>query len=82
VRAFNPWPGAFTTWQNQLLKISRAHVAPASAVQPGRRVICRGFPAIECGQGLLVLDEVQPAGKKNMPGNSFLQGARNWETAV
>ncbi len=25
VRAFNPWPGTFTTWQDNLLKIHRAH---------------------------------------------------------
>jgi len=28
--------------------------------------------------GLLVLDEVQPAGKKAMAGDRFLRGARNW----
>jgi len=27
---------------------------------------------------LLVLEEVQPPGKKRMPGNAFLAGARNW----
>jgi methionyl-tRNA formyltransferase len=27
---------------------------------------------------LLILDEVQPAGKKSMSGKSFLAGARNW----
>jgi methionyl-tRNA formyltransferase len=27
---------------------------------------------------MLVLEEVQPAGKKSMPGKAFLAGARNW----
>ena len=30
--------------------------------------------------GALVLDEVQPAGKKMMPGKSFLAGTKNWES--
>ena len=28
----------------------------------------------------LVLEEVQPAGKKSMPGKAFLSGARDWES--
>jgi len=32
-------------------------------------------------EGLLVLDEVQPAGKKAMPGEVFLRGARGWASA-
>jgi methionyl-tRNA formyltransferase len=41
-------------------------------------VVHQGLPAIAAADGLLVLDEVQPAGKKSMPGKVFLQGARNW----
>jgi len=35
-------------------------------------------PAVGTGKGILVLDEVQPAGKKSMPGKAFLAGARDW----
>ncbi len=44
----------------------------------GQRLIYRDQPAVAAGDGLLVLDEVQPAGKKSMSGKSFLAGARNW----
>jgi methionyl-tRNA formyltransferase len=81
VRAFNPWPGAFTLWEGQILKIHRAHAAgsvPEPAPTPGARLVHQGLPAIAASRGLLVLDEVQPAGKKPMPGKVFLQGAKNW----
>ncbi len=79
VRAFNPWPGTYTLWGDQLLKIHRASAEPAdAALPPGRHALYQGRPAIATAQGLLVLDELQLAGKKPMPGEAFLQGARNW----
>jgi methionyl-tRNA formyltransferase len=80
VRAFNPWPGAFTVWQGNYLKVHQAHAraAPSISREPGTTVIIEGFPAITTSDGLLVLDEVQPAGKKSMPGNVFLNGAKGW----
>ena len=78
VRAFNPWPGAYTLWQGQRLKIHHAHAVAAPSPEPGQTCLHAGLPAIATSQGLLVLDEVQPAGKKAMPGKVFLQGARGW----
>ena len=77
VRAFNPWPGAFMDFDGTLLKIHRAHVEPGQATA-GQRLVWRNQPAIGAKGGILVLDEVQPAGKKSMSGSSFLAGARNW----
>jgi len=78
VRAFNPWPSAWMLWQGAPMKIHRAHIA-AGKTEPGRRVIANGLPAIGTGEGLLVFDEVQPAGKKSMPGKAFMAGARDWQ---
>ena len=78
VRAFNPWPGAFFEWSGQMLKVHRAHAGTGNAAA-GQRLIYREQPAVGAGSGLLVLDEVQPAGKKSMSGKSFLAGARSWE---
>jgi methionyl-tRNA formyltransferase len=47
-------------------------------LHPGSRVVHQGLPAITAIDGLLMLDEVQPAGRKSMPGKAFLQGAKNW----
>ena len=86
VRAFNPWPGTYILWEGQILKVHRAHAvgvaprsAPAPTPTPGARLVHQGLPAIATASGLLVLDEVQPAGKKLMPGKVFFQGAKNWD---
>lgn len=78
VRAFHPWPGAFTSWEGQPLKIHRAHAVDAPPTAPGATRAHAGLPALGCAAGLLVLEEVQPAGKRPMPGEVFLRGAKNW----
>ena len=60
-----------------MLKIHQAH-AEAGNASEGQRLIYRGQPAVGARGGLLILDEVQPAGKKSMNGKAFLSGARNW----
>src|SRR5215211_6426045 len=71
VRAFNPWPGAFMDFEGTLLKVHRARVEAGDA-SVGQRLIYRDQPAIGAGGGILILEEVQPAGKKTMSGKSFL----------
>jgi methionyl-tRNA formyltransferase len=78
VRAFNPWPSAYTFYQEQMLKVHRARAVADVGGIPGAHLVFQGFPSVACAEGLLVLDEVQPAGKKPMPGKVFLQGARAW----
>ncbi|MFO3797748.1 MAG: methionyl-tRNA formyltransferase [Anaerolineales bacterium] len=78
VRAFFPWPGAWFIWQGAPLKVLRARVVADTRADPGLHLRWQGWPAIGTAQGLLVLEEVQPAGKKPMNGKAFLAGARNW----
>jgi methionyl-tRNA formyltransferase len=77
VRAFNPWPGAFMDFDGMVLKVHRAHVESGSAGE-GERLNVENQPAVGARGGILVLDEVQPPGKRFMSGKSFLSGARNW----
>jgi methionyl-tRNA formyltransferase len=77
VRAFNPWPGTFMVFEGMNLKVHKAHVEPGSA-SVGERLILQNRPAVGARGGALVLEEVQPAGKKSMSGKSFLAGARGW----
>lgn len=81
VRAMIPWPGAYMDWLGQPLKIHHACVADGGCKQPGRRCVIDGFPAVGTSQGCLVFEEVQPAGKRPMPGRDFLRGTRQWEEA-
>lgn len=78
VRAFNPWPGTYTTWQGHILKVHAAQSVNADNTRPGFTNSYKGLPAIETSDGLLVLDSVQPAGKSTMTGEQFLRGARGW----
>ena len=78
VRALNPWPGTFFLWQGERLKVHRGHAAEAPSPPPGETVIYKDLPAVGTDDGLLVLDLVQPAGKKPMAGEVFLHGARGW----
>jgi methionyl-tRNA formyltransferase len=82
VRACHPWPGAYTLWKGQILKIHRAHVVTGKTAVPGSHVIIDDLPAIASIDGLLVLDELQPAGKKVMPGRIYLNGVHDWLAPV
>jgi methionyl-tRNA formyltransferase len=78
VRAFYSWPGTFSRWQGQNLKILQARAVSGNNLEPGETMVYEGFPAVGTGDGLLVLESVQPAGKKAMAGDVFLNGARDW----
>ena len=78
IRAYNPWPGAFIHWKEQSLKIHRSQVVNMPVKIPGKLIIHEKLPAISTSDGLLVLEEVQPAGKKPIAGKTFLNGARGW----
>lgn len=78
VRAYSPWPGTFQYYEGQYLKIHRAFAAPGKAVVPGKRYIFEDKPAWGTGEGLLILEEVQLAGKSRVSGEAFLRGAKNW----
>ena len=79
VRAMNPWPGAFFDWNGTLIKVHRAHSSGEKSPGTGVRYTLQGWPAVGTSEGSLILDEIQPAGKKTMPGRAFLAGARNWD---
>jgi methionyl-tRNA formyltransferase len=80
VRAMQPWPGAWFEWDGRPLKVARASVGNVQDRQLFKRFVLDGNPAIQTPAGALVLDEVQPSGKRNMPGSSFLAGARGWSS--
>jgi methionyl-tRNA formyltransferase len=79
VRAFSPWPGAFIEWQGAPLRIWRARPSPEESPRPGIRLKVQGRAALGTGQGVLILEEVQPAGRNRMSSQAFLAGARGWE---
>jgi methionyl-tRNA formyltransferase len=74
VRAFTPWPGTFTLWNGQQVKILSGHVIEGSAA-PGQVVNARGeAAAIGTGAGLYVPDRLQLQGRKPVTLAEFLRG--------
>jgi methionyl-tRNA formyltransferase len=78
IRAFNPWPGTFTYWNNRILIIHRAHAIEQPSEQAGKYITYHESPAITTGYGILVIDELQLAGRNIQTGKTFLNGIRNW----
>ena len=58
----------------------RARVSPQKSPGAGKKLVFEASPALGTGEGILILEEVQPAGRKPMPGGAFLAGARDWQS--
>lgn len=74
VRAYTPWPSAYSDWRGDPLKIVQAAVMAGQA-EPGHVVRAGEALAVGTGSGLLRLDAIQPAGKRVMEARSFVNGA-------
>jgi methionyl-tRNA formyltransferase len=79
IRAFNPWPGAFTEIADEQgrvrhLKIFRAAVRDHSRDKPGTLLPNDSKLLIAAARGALELEEVQLAGKRRMSAAEFLRG--------
>ena len=83
-RAYQPWPGSFTNWGDRQLTLLRAHaITDATPRQLPGTVIAHGVDfAVVTGKGLLVLDELQLAGRRPMPVAEFARGQRAFGEAV
>lgn len=77
VRGMNPWPSAYTFLNNKTLKVWKCSVESGSCGKdvPGTitDVDKKGIH-VACGEGTLILEEVQLEGKKRMETDAFLRG--------
>jgi methionyl-tRNA formyltransferase len=79
VRACNPWPGAYTFWNGQQLKVLRAQVVDPGATGAERRpgdayLLPETGLTVACGAGALALAVIQLQGKRAMPTADLLRG--------
>lgn len=75
IRAFDPWPGSFIMWGDRRLVVKRAHTASLNGTATGSVTVVENIPAVATREGVLVLDVIQPAGKREMSGEAFVRGA-------
>lgn len=71
VRAFDPWPGAFTLLNGQVLKVWQVETVAAEG-RPGTAL--DDALLIACGSGAVRLRRVQLAGREPMVADAFLRG--------
>lgn len=76
IKAFILWPQAYTFWNNKRLKILKASVIPSTQKgKPGSFIFLEKEKiVVTCKKDLLVLEEVQLEGKKEMSIQKFLRG--------
>jgi methionyl-tRNA formyltransferase len=79
IRAFNPWPGAFTLVRDarsrdRTLKIFSGSVVAAPKAEPGEILRSNGSITIAATDGAVSLGEVQLEGKRRMSAAEFLRG--------
>jgi methionyl-tRNA formyltransferase len=91
VRAYNPWPGAYTTLDGQVLHIWEAWALPGEGAPPGTVVplteeqqaelpsqVDQGAFTVQTGDGLLAVLSVQRQGRRRLAAAEFLRGARDF----
>ena len=82
IRAYTPWPGAYTCWHGKLLKILSAHTSPpttsSTPTTPGTVSLLQDAGhkslAVTTSDDLLVIKQLQLEGKKAMSAEEFLRG--------
>ncbi len=83
IRAFYDWPGAYTYFNNKLLKIISAQVEKQQDNHQVGKVFERENKiAIQTGDGLLYPQELQLAGKAKTTISSFLNGHQDFIGSV
>lgn len=77
IRGLNPWPSAYTKFQGKILKIWEAEVRPSDESK-GRcgeiLEVTRDTVAVQTGDGILFIKELQLEGRKRMDAGAFLRG--------
>jgi len=74
VRGLDPWPGAYTTLNGELLKLAEtspeaAEGLPGSVIAADKNGVC-----VACGSGSLRIQQLQLAGRKRLAAADFLRG--------
>ena len=86
VRAYIPWPGTQTMWNGQMVKVLKAGIRDqGSGIRDQAGLVVKlsdGSIGVVTGDGVLVLKEIQLAGRKAMKAEDFVRGQPKFIGAV
>lgn len=80
VRAYHPWPGSYTSWKGQRLKVHSALPIIMSQPAPPGTAIELPKPlsvGVATGDGMLALRRVQLEGKREVTAEEFVRGQQD-----
>ncbi len=74
VRGLDPWPGAYTSLNGELLKLAATRAATGQG-EPGS-IVAADVDGVQvaCGDGVLVIGQLQLSGRKRLNAADFLRG--------
>ncbi len=75
VRAFTPWPSAFTKFRGKLVKITKAQPVEGTG-KPGEVIRADRELIVATGSGALKIERLKPEGRKEISGEEFIRGYR------
>ena len=82
IRALNPEPGVWTTWNGKMLKILEAEVMGEGGRQNGQVFQEENKTVVGTAEGLIVLKTIQLEGKRAISAEDFARGNESFIGAV
>ncbi len=74
IRGLNPFPVAWTTWNDKKVKIFSSKLGPEIKVAPSKLLEKEGKLLAGCREGTIEITELQLPGKKRMSSAEFING--------
>jgi methionyl-tRNA formyltransferase len=75
IRAFNPIPGAWSEIAGERVKVWQSSIAPLKGGAPGQILaVSDEALCVSCGEGSVLLGELQRPGQRRGPARAFCQG--------
>lgn len=80
IRGLDPWPVATAEFEGQRFKVFKAKKLSdaTNGMEAGRIIPNKDGVEVVCGDGTLLITELQPPGKRRMNAADYLRGHRLW----
>ncbi len=82
IHGLSPFPGAWTIWNGERLKILRVEFSACGKGVPGTYSINDNIMNVQCDKGIISLREIQLPGKRPMKIQDFLRGYRGIKEGI